>query len=425
MALLVRITLVLLVAYTALSMAVQTSGGLLAFNAGPINVNAFDLLLLIAVVLLVREATLKNGQRIPAANRTVLAIVLGYCAYQFAVVLPVAVAFHGLEPIAVIRQLETRFALLLIPFVYLVGLKYMSARRLVACVNAAAACMAIFAMYKYATVGIEGAQGDAGAFRMRELWGGATLMLGFLILTSLFLRRPNAFAYFLALLGLLGIGLTNHRSGYVALILTVPPLLIGSTRFARRAGVLVLVFLSASLLLLTVSPTARDSVFYSLRTMVNPTADTSARDRVDRSRLGWAYFLANPLGDYQWSQRYYLVYVGRDNFEPHNFVIQLLGQQGIVGFACFAGLIAATARIAWRNRRRDRLSAVMLAYLAFYLIFCLFNTNLLNVDNVFLLVVPVALILAQNTVLAENPEGVTQPAAILEGECLPSSPDTV
>lgn len=401
---LVRITLVLLVAFTALSMAVESSGGLLAFSAGPINVSLFDLLLLVAVVLLVREATLERGQGIPSANRTVLAIVLGYCAYQVAVILPVSVAFHDLAPIAVTRQLESRFAVVLIPFVYLVGLKYMPPRRLVAWVNAAAIGMALFALYKYATVGIVGAQGDAGALRIRELWGGATLLFGFLVLTSLFLRRPNAYAYVIALVGLIGMALTNHRSGYVALIATVPPLLINSRRVARRAVVVTLVVASATLLLFAVSPTTRESVIYSLRTMVNPTADTSARDRVDRSRLGWDYFVANPLGDYQWSQRYYLVYVGPDNFEPHNFVIQLLGQQGIVGFAFFAAMIVTTARIGWRNRRKDRVSAVMLAYFAFYLVFCFFNTNILNVDNIFLLIAPVAVILAQNAVLAESRE---------------------
>ena len=126
MRVLVNITLVLLVASTAVSMAFEASGSLLQFSAGPINVNLFDLLLLLAAALLVREATLKRGQVIPAGNRTVLALVLGYCAYQVAVVLPVAVVVHGFEPISVARLLENRMALMLVPFVYLVGLKYMT-----------------------------------------------------------------------------------------------------------------------------------------------------------------------------------------------------------------------------------------------------------------------------------------------------------
>jgi len=44
----------------------------------------------------------------------------------------------------------------------------------------------------------------------------------------------------------------------------------------------------------------------------------------------------------------------------------------------------------------------MLAYFAFYLVFCLFNTILLYPDNVVLLILPVAVILARNATLAEE-----------------------
>ena len=41
--------------------------------------------------------------------------------------------------------------------------------------------------------------------------------------------------------------------------------------------------------------------------MFDPTADQTSSDRLDRSRLGWDYFVQNPVGDYAWSHRYYLV----------------------------------------------------------------------------------------------------------------------
>jgi O-antigen ligase len=410
MATLTRIVLLTLVAYTGYSIAVNAEGAVLPFSVGPLNIYAFDVLLLAAVVLLLREATLRDGQPIPSANRVVIALVLGYCAYQVAVVLPIAVVFHGLDPIAVARQLTQRVALVMIPFVYLAGMKYVSPQRIVSWVNVAAVCVAFYALYTYATVGIVGWQ-DSGAFRIRLVWTGATMLFGFLILTSLFLRRPTVFGYLLALLGLIGMGLTNVRSGYLALIVTVPPLLLNVRLLGRRAAVILLVCASAAVLLFTVSPAARDSVMYSLRTMVNPSADKSTHARLDRSKLGWDYFVANPLGDYVWSGRYYLVDVGPDAFEPHSFVIQLLGQQGIVGFTLFASIIIATARIGWGNRRSDPMSAVMLAYLAFYLLFCLFNTNLLNISNIALLSLPVALILWRNARLAAEASG-EQPSMV-------------
>jgi O-antigen ligase len=134
--------------------------------------------------------------------------------------------------------------------------------------------------------------------------------------------------------------------------------------------------------------------------MLNPSADINTRDRLERSQLGWEYFLAHPLGDYTWSQQYYLVDLGPDNsFEPHSFVIQLLGQQGIVGFVFFIAIIATTARIAWRNRAADRLSAVLLAYFAFYWIFCLFNTEYINQWNILLMAAPAGMILARNATI--------------------------
>ena len=236
MTMFIRIVLLLLVVFTGVSTAVNAQGAVLGFSVGPVDIYAFDLLLLAAVVLLLREATLMQGQPIPSANRTVIALVLAYCAYQIAVVLPIAVVFHGLDPIAVARQLSNRIALMMIPFVYLVGPKYVSPQRIVSWVNAAAVCLALYALYKYATVGITGCRIPVRRSACASSGAAPAMLFGFLILTSLFLRRPSPFAYALALLGLLGMALTNHRSGYVALLLTVPPLLVNARLLGRRAA---------------------------------------------------------------------------------------------------------------------------------------------------------------------------------------------
>ena len=368
---------------------------LIQLNAGPVSVTLFDLLLLATFTLLAREFLTDDGTLIPPANRTVVFLVLGYCAYQIAVILPVSVIGHGLDPVSVLRDDENRMALLLIPFVYLVALKYLAPRRLVLLVNITGVLLALYAVYKYATVG---PIYDSG-FRLRELWGGATLLFAFLVLTSMFLARPGVLAYTAAIIGVVGIALTNHRSGYVALIVVAVPLLFHFHRASLRTVVLLVVLAMFAALVLVMSPTIRQSTFYSLGTMFDPTADQTSTDRLDRSRLGWDYFVENPLGDYSWSHRYYLVNLGAADFEPHNFVVQLLAEQGIVGFAFFAAVSLLLARMAWRNRKLDRLSAVMLGCLAFYLIFNLFNTNLMNQWNVVLLAVPAGLILKQNALI--------------------------
>lgn len=407
---LTRVALVALVAYTGLSMALETTlDESLHAHVGPINVYLFDLLLFAAVILLMHEVFTKQGQGIPASNRVVVFLVLGYCAYQMAIVVPVSVVFHDLATIGVIRELEVRLGLLLIPFMYLVVLKYVSPRRVVLLVNTAAVVLALYIAYRYATIG---PSYDGG--RLRELGGSAIFLFAFLILSSLFLLRPSIMTYAAAMLGTVGIALTNHRSGYLALFAVGIPLFFHFRRASPRTVVVLIVLISSAVLLVTASPTVRENAYYSLRTMVNPTADQNARDRVDRSRLGWDYFVANPLGDHAWNQRFYLVDL-KDPFEPHNFVVQILDEQGIVGFAFFAGIIATVVRIAWRNRSADRMSAVMLAYFVFYLVFCLFNTNIINQWNILLLAVPVGLVLKRNADLLresrkETPNAESLPA---------------
>jgi len=395
---LARATLLALVIYTGLSMALETAlDKSLHAQVGPINVYLFDLLLLAAITLFMHEVVSKQGQGIPASNRAVVFLVLGYCAYQITIIVPVSVVLHDLTPVGVIRELEVRLGLLLLPFMYLVVLKYVSPQRLVLLVNTAAVVLALYIAYRYATIG----PSYEGGNRLRELGGSAIFLFGFLILSSLFLLRPSIFTYAGAMLGAVGIALTNHRSGYLALFAVGIPLFFHFRRASPRTVVVLIVLVSSVVLLLSASPTVRENAYYSLRTMVNPTADQNARDRVDRSRLGWDYFVANPLGDHAWNQRFYLVDL-TDPFEPHNFVIQILDEQGIVGFAFFAAIIVTVTRIAWRNRSADRMSAVMLGYFVFYLVFCLFNTNIINQWNILLLAVPVGLILKRNADLVRE-----------------------
>jgi O-antigen ligase len=405
---LARVTVIALIAYTALTMALADStvnfDNLIQFNVGPVNVYLFDMLLVATVFLLFSEARSADSQPIPPANRAVVFLVFGYCAYQIAIILPVSVIFHDFDAISVIRDIEDRTALILIPFVYLVGLKYLTPRRLVLLVNTAAVLLALYAIYKYATVG---PIYDSGT-RLRELWGGATLLFGFLVLTSIFLSPAGWRSYGAAMLGLAGIALTNHRSGYLALLVVVIPLFFHFRRASMRMVTIVFVVAVAATFVLGYSPAIRQSAFYSVRTMLDPSADQTSSDRLDRSKLGLDYFVAHPLGDYAWNQQYYLVDLGPDAFEPHNFIVQLLDEQGIVGLAMVGAVAFLTVRIGWRNRMADRMSAVMLACLAFYLFFNLFNTNLLNQWNIMLFAVPAGVILARNSTLRAS--GSQQPS---------------
>jgi hypothetical protein len=111
--------------------------------------------------------------------------------------------------------------------------------------------------------------------------------------------------------------------------------------------------------------------------------------------MGLAYFQHHLFGDYIWNQAYYLVNLGKEGFEPHNFAVQLLVTQGVVATGLYLAPVAVVFVLAWRNRA-ERQSSVMLAYLSFYMMFCLLNTNIDSIENVALLYVPMALVLDVN-----------------------------
>ena len=394
----VRALAVCLIAFTALAMAFNPwFKEIVLVGIGPLPLYPFDLLLLTSAVLLLYAISLRPPIDPCPDNRVALRLVAAYVLYQACVVAPYAFFAHHISLGTIFVSIDGRLAFLLIPFFYFVGLRYVTAERLVTLVNVAAVLLLVYALYRYAVFGPQGFW-DGNEYRLRLLWGGSTFLFGWLAITALFLHRPSFLAYVLAISGILGIALENHRSGYVALILAIAYQTLSTIRVSRRLVWLVCIVVVAWASLSTVSPTLRASASYSLRTMFNPHADVTASDRVQRSELAWDYFLVHPLGDYIWTHTYYLVDLGTDGFEPHNFVMQALDKQGIISAGLIFAIVITALWIGWHTRRRSRLGVAMTTYLVFYLVFCLFNANFDFVENVTLFALAVALILHANKV---------------------------
>jgi len=390
-----------LAAFTAVSMAWDPLVLMTLVNLGFVSVYPFDVAFGVAVLMLLVANSLHLRPDPVPLNRAVLWVCGAYIMYQLVVVLPVAILLHDLRPIDVVRMQEVRLAVVLIPVTYSIVLKFWKPSVIVTLFDAAAALLALWVLYRYVTVGGEG-YWDGTVFRMRAVWGGATLLFGWLLLTSLFYWPVRPLRFALALLAVTGLILANHRSGIMALLVSLVVQLIAMRGLARRVVLLLTLAVVVVAGVLLASPAVRDSVAYSLRTMTNAEADPNASDRVVRAKLGMAYFQEHPLGDFIWNQRYYLVNMtGANSYAPHNFVVQLLVTQGLVATGLFLSVIALALIIAWRNRR-DALSAVMLSYLSFYVVFCAFNTNIDVNQNVALFVVAVALVLYRNLVLHEE-----------------------
>jgi hypothetical protein len=382
--------------FTAVSIAfADTWSALVIVNLGPVSVSTFDVLFVAGAGVLVLANALRFGPEREPTNRLVLSLCWVYIGYQLFIVLPAAVLLHDLRAVDVIRLIEVRLALLLIPVTYSVVLRYWSPRVLIALIDAAAVGLLIWVIYTYVTEGPHGYTVN-GVFRLRAVWGGGILLFGWLLLTSLFYWPTTVWRLALAGAALVGIGLANERSGLLACALSFVTVTLVVRGVARRALIaLVLVVAVGIGVYYTSSEQVRQSVVYSVTTVVDPTSDQTAQDRVIRSTLGLDFFMDNPLGDYVWNKSFYNVNLGASNFVPHNFIVQLLVTQGAIASLLYFAIIGFSVFLAWRNRS-DRLSSVLLAYLVFYFTFCLLNANVDLRENVSLFFITVALVLHQN-----------------------------
>ena len=411
-----------LLVYSALSMALEPGFTYLtAFSLGSHAVSFLDLSFLAGLVLLLAKNALSLRPDSVPANRYILWLCLAYVVYQMAVVFPAAILLHGLHSIDVFRGLEVRVELIFVPALYGVVLRYWRVSTIVALVDVVAASLALWVLIRYVTVGGQGYyEGDI--YRLRAVWGGASFLFAWLLFTSLFYWPTRLWRFLLAVLGLAGIVLANHRSGILALIAALAAQLVAMRGVTKRALMALASFASVSAVVLYAAPSLRANVVYSLSTMLNPNADPTSVDRLSHATLGWSFFLAHPFGDFIWNQRYYLVNVGpQELFPPHNFVIQLLDTQGLVASLIYFVIIVAVLALAWRNRR-DPLSSVMFAYLIFYLVMCLFNANIDLPENVAFFFLPIAIILHQHRQLWAARKGRTSAAPDLTVAELEASP---
>jgi len=371
---------------------------------GSHSVSTFDLVFFSAALLLLVANAIRIRPEWVPANRLVLGLCWFYVGYQLFVVLPAAVLLHDLRPIDVFRLQQVRLALILVPLTYGVVLRYWKPDVLVGIVDAVAAALGLWVLYRYATHGAHGYV-ESGVFRLRQVWGGSILLFGWLLLTSLFYWPTRVWRLALAGLALAGIGLANERSGILACLVSFLTLLVVMRGVTRRALLAFALVVAVSLGVYAASPpSVRQSVGYSLATTFNPSSDQTAQDRVIRSTLGLAYFAQHPLGDYVWSRTFYAVNLGAATFVPHNFVVQLLVTQGVIAAGLYFAIIAITIFIAWRNRR-DRLSALMLAYLVFYLSFNLLNANIDLPENIALFCIAIGIVLYQNQAMSRPAQG--------------------
>jgi O-antigen ligase len=368
------------------------------FDAGGTLLFPSDLMLVAAIALLMLgrlAGPLSTGRGL---THLAAVVVFAYVGVQLLIVLPIAVGIYDLPVFPVLRTLMPRLLIIYVPCLYLVVLRGVPLKRALLIWHVAAVAVCVYAVGSYL---LTGAAGDAvetgGAFRLRQTYGGASLLEGWLILMALLYWRPSRLAYALAGLGFVGLALTNHRSAFLALGAACLFHLVFNRRFASRGIAVVAVVLVLVVAFAMLSPVMWESTRYTFSSMFNAQSDGNTRARADAIDPSLEFFEEHPFGDTAWQGGQFEYGIA----EPHSFILQLMTQEGLVGTLFWLFLIVVTFAIGWRNRQTDRLTATLLTYFVFMLVFLQFNTTIRGLDEFAIIAFSIAVIYRQSDLLRQ------------------------
>jgi O-antigen ligase len=314
-------------------------------------------------------------------------ILMAYLVFELLIVIPVAVWLGTTTVTAILGEVAVRFTWMLFPVVLTLCADDRARRAAGAVAAVAAACLAVWGVYSAATGG-GGYLLDPGDLRYRVLSGGAMLLFAwpFVLAAS----RAASRRYSAALLGvsLVGLALTNHRSGLIAFAIAGLACVAMSGQIRRLVPWIVPVASISTVAWLLWGRQASSDFGYTLSHLFDVSSGTGA-DRVTRWGLAWNFFASRPLNDYVWSWRYYLVYV-QEAYQPHNFALEIAVTEGLAGLIFYGSMLTTALRGAWSWGRKDPEARALIGYLIAYLVFVFANANWYLPVNIALLIAAVA-----------------------------------
>lgn len=255
-----------------------------------------------------------------------------------------------------------------------------------------------------------GIVGKTTTGEIRMFWGGVSLIFGLGIFANVSSERISIGNIVLAVGGIVGLMLINHRSAYVALAVAVFFGFLISRAKARYFFItLIAAFVMGGFVLISSGRLATD--FVRRAALITSSKDPDTVDRL--IRWGYAYqafkerWLVGSMLSGEMFLRPILQRHGKNvlltTYAAHNFVMETAATEGIVGLLFILFFYYPLFRIGIRNSKVDRISFAITMYLVFYFVFCLFNTNFTHPLNVLFLMLASAILLEQNRILHTNP----------------------
>jgi O-antigen ligase len=368
------------------------------FDLGGIKITCYAVILAIAVAYCVFGFT-KNLTLSSDKNGMILWWIAAYGAYECAVILPLSIdAAKTLPMTSFINPLGLRLQVFMILFLYWFVLPTFRSS------SSAAALLSFSSLVPLAIALLDFSKGIVGYTdngELRLLWGGVSILYAFVLITNLRLFSHRQTNYFLVAAAGIGIAIANHRSAYLVIcLLAIISLLVTAKSVSRVQRFASLVMgIAAMVAILVAVPSLGHSVLSRLSTIVD-TNDPNAVDRLSRWGLAWSFFLQSPINGSMLSNQYYAHQL-RAEYAPHNFILELLSTEGIVGTIFYLGLIAWLLRVAYSYRSDPTMWQMFLA-VTFYSCFCLFNANFLGPWNFLELALPCAMIMRRRDILCES-----------------------
>jgi len=307
-----------------------------------------------------------------SVSRTMCRLLIAYMLFELLFVAPVALFAGSASVTAVLETMAVRFTWVLFPV--LLALASDDKARTIASgtVIVVAACLMLWGLYLAATGG-GGYYLDGAEVRFRILYGSATLLFAWPFVLAMAGVVSRRLTVLLIVISLVGLVLTNHRTGMIAFALAGVACVLLSGRARQLVAWLVPLGLAAAIGVALVGQRGASIFGYTFAHLFDFSSGNGA-DRLMRWRLAAEFFTARPINDYVWSWRYYLVNLAQP-YQPHNFALEIAVTEGLAGIVFYLAVLTAPLRAAWAWVRRDAIARALFAYIFIYIAFSVGNAN--------------------------------------------------
>ncbi|MFA7361209.1 MAG: O-antigen ligase family protein [Candidatus Kapaibacterium sp.] len=300
-----------------------------------------------------------------------------------------------MDPIKYFSQISNRYFFLLIPMFYFYLASEKTYKFIFYVFLIATISFIVAGFYNYS----QGIIIETNTGEIRIVTVVATLFFFGTLTDGLVLFGAGKNKIILIFITLLGILISAHRSVYLVVALMLFFAFFISSQGTNKTRTTIMAILAIPLILLLLSQIPFVSeIFLSRAEYSFDVGDQNYQDRLLKNLLAFNTFLDNPINGTKLSGYYYPAGLVSDDFFwiPHNFILDILPTQGIVGlFLIVTFILVPLLRLGHKNRH-DGVTKKAYMVVLFYVIISLFNATFFTNSCVVVFAIFSSIILKRN-----------------------------